>query len=231
MGSYRLARGKSAFTGIGALEGAIFGLMGLMIAFTFSGAASRWETRRYQIIEETNAIGTAYLRIDLLPPHLQPRVRNAFRLYLDTRIATYKTIPVNLKEAYAMIDRSNEMQKEIWTMSVRAVRESGSQAAAMLFLPALNQMIDITTTRTVAAQIHPPSIIFVILILLALVCSLLAGYSTAGNKTRSWIYFLVFAMILTFTIYLILDLEYPRLGLVRIDAADSALIELRNGMK
>src|SRR5437870_4214168 len=65
--------------GHGAVEGAVFALMGLLIAFTFSGAADRFNTRRQLIVEETNAIGTAYLRLDLLPASAQPKLREDFR--------------------------------------------------------------------------------------------------------------------------------------------------------
>src|SRR6266487_5026057 len=61
--------------GVGAVDGAVFALLGLLIAFTFSGAASRFDTRRQLIIEETNDIGTAYLRLDLLPAEAQPGLR------------------------------------------------------------------------------------------------------------------------------------------------------------
>ncbi len=69
-------------SGLGAVEGAVFGLMGLLLAFTFSGAASRFEVRRQLIVQETNAIGTAYLRLDLLPAGDQPKLREDFRAYV-----------------------------------------------------------------------------------------------------------------------------------------------------
>ena len=82
-----------------AVETAIFGLMGLLIAFTFSGAASRYELRRQMIVDEANAIGTAYLRLDLLPSHAQPALREKFRRYLEARIAVYRLIP-DLEASY-----------------------------------------------------------------------------------------------------------------------------------
>jgi hypothetical protein len=73
IGARRLAEDpKGAEAGVGTVEGAIFALLGLLIAFTFSGAASRFDTRRQLVIEETNDIGTAYLQLDLLPVDAQP---------------------------------------------------------------------------------------------------------------------------------------------------------------
>ena len=67
--------------GVGAVEAAIFGLLGLLIAFTFQGASARFDGRREQIVQEANNIGTAWLRIDLLPASAQPGMRDLFRHY------------------------------------------------------------------------------------------------------------------------------------------------------
>jgi hypothetical protein len=231
IGVRRMAQdAEGARAGVGAVEGAVFGLMGLLIAFTFSGAASRFDTRRQLIVEETNDIGTAYLRIDLLPTSAQPAIRESFRRYVDTRLEVYRKLP-DIKAAKEELARATALQGEIWSQAVTACRAEGNQAATMLLLPALNQMIDITTIRTMAAEMHPPIIIFVMLAALALASSLLAGYGMAGGKTRSWIHMIGFAAIMAITAYVILDIEYPRLGLVRVDAFDQALVELRQSMK
>ena len=221
---------EGARAGLGAIEGAIFALLGLLIAFTFSGAAARFDARRQLIVEETNAIGTAYLRIDLLPAEAQPALRDSFRKYVDSRLAVYARLP-DIAAAQEELARSNEIQGELWKHAVTACRQSGSQPATMLLLPAMNQMIDITTTRTMAAQMHPPAVIFAMLGALALAGALLAGYGMAGGKSRSWIHIVAFAAIMALTVYVIMDIEYPRLGLIRVDDFDRALVELREGMK
>ena len=221
---------EGAQVGTGAVEGAVFGLLGLLIAFTLSGAASRFDTRRQLIIEETNAIGTAYLRLDLLPADLQPALRESFRRYVDARLEVYRKMP-NLAAVKVELARVTALQGEIWSQAVTACRETASQPATMLLLPALNEMIDITTTRTMALQMHPPTVIFAMLGGLALLSALLAGYGMAGSATRSWLYLLGFATIMAVTVYVILDIEFPRLGLIRVDAFDQALIELRQSMK
>jgi len=212
------------------VEGAIFGLLGLLVAFTFSGAASRFDGRRQLIIEEANDIGTAWLRLDLLPASSAASLRELFRQYLDSRIESYRKLP-DIPAFRVELVRSNKLQGEIWTAAVAACRESGSQAAPMLLLPALNEMIDITTTRTETTKIHPPPIIFGMLAMLSLAASLLAGYGMAGGKTRNWIHILGFAAVMAVTVYVILDIEYPRLGLIRVESADQVLVELRQSMK
>lgn len=215
--------------GFGAVEGAVFGLLGLLIAFTFSGAASRFDARRQLVGEEANDIGTAYLRIDLLPAQKQPAMRDLFRQYLDARLEVYKKVP-DRQAVKAAMAKAEGLQKEIWTDAVAASQETNTTSASMLLLPALNQMIDITTTRTVASQTHPPVIIFAMLGVLALACALLAGFGMTGQKKRSWLHMLGFAVILTFAVYVILDLEFPRLGFIRVDSADQVLIDLRQSM-
>src|SRR5262245_47909853 len=89
LGRRRRARDpEGAREGFAPIDGAIFGLLGLLVAFTFSGATSRFDTRRDLIVEEANDIGTAYLRLDLLPAPAQPPLRELFRRYTDSRLET-----------------------------------------------------------------------------------------------------------------------------------------------
>jgi len=230
LGRQRQLGDTTAATGLGVVDGAVFGLMGLLIAFTFSGAAARFDARRALIVEEANDIGTAWLRIDLLPDSLQPPIRETFRQYLDARLAAYRAIP-DMQKVNAELARATALQGEIWSLSVAAARQVPGPTAGMLLLPALNAMFDIATTRTMAAKTHPPMVIFGLLAALALACSLMAGYGMAGSATRSWVHILGFAVILTITVYVIMDLEYPRLGLIRVDAFDQVLVDVRASMR
>ena len=172
--------------GVGAVDGAVFALLGLLIAFTFSGASARFDTRRHLIVEETNNIGTAYLRLDLLPAEARRTLRENFRRYLDLRIEAYRKLP-DIAAARELLGTATELQGDIWRQAIAASRmEGAAPSAPMLLLPALNAMFDITTTRTMASEMHPPAIVFVMLFGLALAASLLAGYGMAGGGARSW---------------------------------------------
>jgi len=230
IGLARIAGEGDEGKGLAAVEGAVYGLLGLLIAFTFSGAASRYETRRHLIVEEANAIGTAYLRLDLLSAGAKDSLKEKFRRYVDLRLDYYRKIqdPEASRQSF---DKSADLQGSIWNEAVAAGPAAPVQQAPMLLLPALNQMIDITTTRAVALKMHPPIIIFWMLGGLALLSALLAGYSMAQSKTHSWLHMFVYAAILALIYYVILDLEYPRLGLIRIDAADELLVSVRQAMK
>jgi hypothetical protein len=230
IGLRRLADDSAEAEGIGAVDGAIFAILGLLIAFTFSGASTRFDQRRDLIVEEANNIGTAYLRLDVLSADAQPTLRESFRRYLDARIAAYRKFS-DMRAAQASFAEANALQGQIWRQAVEALRGEGTlPAASVLLLPALNAMFDITTTRTMALQKHPPVVVFVMLFGLALAASLLAGYGMTGSTLRSRFHMLGFALVMATAIYVILDIEYPRLGLIRVDAFDQVLLDLRESM-
>ena len=219
--------------GLGDVDAAIFGLLGLILAFTFSGAASRLEVRRAQIVQEANAIGTAYLRIDVLPVSEQPAIRRLFRQYIDARIDAYERINTanSYSAAKAAIDRAGELQQEIWSCSVAACQSDPKPSSCMLVLPALNEMIDITTTRTMAVFTHSPVLILALLVVLSMLGALLAGYSMSQQPQRSHLHTLIFALAISMTIYTVLDLEYPRFGLINLRSMDRSIIQLRDMIK
>ncbi len=214
--------------GFGVIEGAVFALLGLLVAFTFAGALSRFDERRKLIVDEANSIGTAYLRIDLLPAAAQGEIRENFRNYLDARLAAYRALP-DLDAAQAQLTRANEIQQAIWSRAVTL--SSGTPSATMLVLPALNEMFDIASTRTAAARMHPPAVVFALLFAFSLLGGLLAGNAMAGATARGWLHSIVFAFGLAAAVYVILDMEYPRLGFIRVDAFDQVLVDLRHSLK
>src|SRR5437867_645752 len=93
------------------LEASVFGLMGLLITFIFYGAGTRFDIRRNLISQEANAIGTAYLRLDLLPAEAQPVLRDDFRKYLHSRLAVYRMMP-DIKAVNAALDRSEALHNK-----------------------------------------------------------------------------------------------------------------------
>jgi hypothetical protein len=99
-----------------------------------------------------------------------------------------------------------------------------------LVLSNLNDMIDITLTRAVAMQTHPPAVAFGILVLMVLASALLAGYNMSAAKERNWMHRTTFPVLLTLALYLIFDLEFPRFGLIRVDSFDQILVDVRPTM-
>jgi hypothetical protein len=220
----KLRRQEGPVVESNSVEGAVFALFGLLLAFTFSGAIARYDTHRELSVEESNDIGTAYLRLDLLPAQVQPELRQMFREYTASRLHLYDTVSEDVSP------RTAQLQHEIWQRSVAAAVASGANPdATKLLLPALNAMIDITATRQNAFYMHPPSVVFLLLFGFSCGAAFLAGY---GMKTsgHSWLYMFALALAVTATVYATLEIEYPRRGLIRLVDTDRALIDLRNSM-
>jgi FtsH-binding integral membrane protein len=199
-----------------AIEGAVFALFGLLLAFTFSGALTRYDDHRKILVEEANDITVAYLRLSLLPPAAQPAIRQDFRQYAKIREHRFDHPPGSPqyieagKETYDLLGR-------IWTNTTAAAASPGANPDAIrLLIPALNAMIDITATRKNAYYMHPPAIIFILLFLLAGACAFMAGYSMDTDGRHHWLYTAALAFTVSFTIYVTLEVEYPLYGLIHL---------------
>jgi hypothetical protein len=231
---YRLGRRRHLripenLQAVSAMEASVVGLTGLLIAFIFYGAGARFDIRRNLIVQEANAIGTAYLRLDLLPPDTQPQIRQDFRAYLGSRLSVYQQIP-DVDAVKAALERSSVLQKDIWKKAIEATKTIGP-AGQSLVLGSLNEMIDITTARTVALMTHPPAAVFVLVALAVLVSSVLAGYTMSFSGIRDFAFIAMFSVMVGASVYVIADYEYPRIGLVRIDSVDQLLAEMLDRME
>jgi hypothetical protein len=207
IGCYAKRRTESSHEGTGTIEAAVFALLGLLLGFTFANGISHLDQRRELIVREAT-----------------------FREYLDTRLRVYERLP-NLSSADQELTRAAQLQQDMWAKTVAAERNDPSQHVARVLLPALNDMIDVTTSRTIALHTHLPSLIFGLSISVALLSGLLAGYDMAKRQGRSWLHVVLYAGVIALTIYTVLDLDNPRAGLIRLDAADNALIQLRDSIR
>lgn len=211
------------------MVGAIFGLMGLLIAFSFSGAYTRYEDRRSLIVEESNAIGTAYLRVDLLPLESQAELRNQFKEYAKSRADFYSQLK-EPAEAIHSLRASEKLQKEIWQAAVNSSSGSAYNSARMLIIPSINEMIDIVSVRSVAIQNHPPKLIFYTLAFFAILCSWMSGDSTKSSTKPFIFYSITFATTIAGMLYVILDIEFPSEGLINLNNVNNVLIQLIKSM-
>lgn len=221
-------------SGVGAMDGAVFALFGLLVAFTFSGASTRFDHRRDLMVADAASIRTAYMRIDLLPIDTQPELRQLYRRYVESRIAVQRIAAnrdaADVRAVMAEYDRSVALQGQIWNASVVAAQR-GSPPALGLVISSVNDMISITTARIEAARMHAPTPIMALLFGLAFLSALLAGRNMAASPRRSWLNQVVFSFVIAGSIYAILDYEFPRLGIIRVDAADRLLVEVLQSMR
>lgn len=237
LGARRLSEvGNGAMAGLNAIEGAVFALMGLLLAFSISGALQRFDDRRQLILQEANAISTAYDRADLLQGDERIKTKEMLKTYVRARLDLYRR-PVEFsghegeRFSQEQLARIDALKQEIWEKSVVGCRQTVDTTACSLLLLALNNSFEAARLRAGASERHPPQIIYFMLFGLGLGASLLAGFGMAASQARSLVHMLVFATSLSAALYVITDIEFPRLGLVRVDYFDHFLEEVHANMK
>lgn len=210
--------------GQGPVESSVFAILGLILAFTFTGTLSRYENRVKLVLKEANAIGTAYYRLDLLPPTAQEKLRPLYKEYVKSRIAVFENYQDRQLSNTKYLE-GLRLQGEIWKIANAAVLESKNPGIITLVLSSTNDVIDVANERLQATRIHPPAIVYILLFGLALVSAFLVGQDLAVNKKRPLFYMVMFCVTISGITYIILDLENPRLGIVRIETGDKVLVE------
>lgn len=211
------------------IEGSMLALLGLLLAFTFSSAVNKFDQRRALIIDEANAIGTLYLRLDLLPIESKKIAKNMLKTYLDLHIKAYQALP-NIQEAEHYLGESHQYQTNIWNEATDSCSDMKSNYPCMLLIPALNQVFDIENTRIKNMLLHPPKYIFVLLIFVSLVATFFIGSHIHSRKQASSAHIIFYSLVISLIIFTIIDMEYPRLGFIRVDSFDQVLINLKSSL-
>lgn len=212
--------------GVGPLEGALLGLLALLLSFTFSMSASRYDTRRSLLIQEANNIGTAVLRADMYPDSIRLEFKKDFQQYLETRINYYSAGNDEIKIQKTITDAA-KISAHIWQRATTLSTGSSTTLPHSLMIPALNDMIDVVTSRDAGRLARVPDPIIWLLIILTLLGSLIIGYSKKEQK-NDWIVLSIYSLMTVITIYTIIDLDRPLQGIIRTNTAHQKIIELRS---
>jgi hypothetical protein len=229
-------RGEQALAGLGSIEAAVFALMGLILAFTLSGALQRFDERRQLILKEANSIARAYGRLDLIDEAAKGNLRSRFKDYTRARIDLYqnnidfsafKGAEVAPKIQLAAI---RKLQSEVWSVAVEICRPKNTNFACSAVLNSLQDAFEAARLRDGANERHPPHVVYIMLFTLGLGSSFLAGVTMSAARKRIWVHMVSFAGALALAIFVITDIEFPRLGLVRVDSFDHYLIDLVDPM-
>jgi len=214
---------------VSVAESAVFGLLALLIAFTFSGAYDRFESRKMHIVEEANIFDMSYNYIDLIPENLQPELRNDMRKYFEAYIRAFDDIPY-MSKVNEDLKQAQIYEDKIWNTTVQASKESANKALAQIYIPTFNDMFETAHMGYYITQIHPPAIIFALLIGLAMLGGFLVGYNSAENKQRRPLHSVCYVLLTAITIYVIINMEFPRVGFIDLGTFDRILLEVRGNM-
>lgn len=229
LGQIQLERiGEASRAGVGVLDAPIYALLGLLIGFSFSGSANRFNERRQAMVHQVAAIRTAWHRADLLPVISRAAIRADICRYLDALLAAYAQPPLSERESRERA--AADMARDgVWADAVAACMDATGEKARMLLLPAVTEMFVAVDRERLMRRVHTPAIVLVMIVVTALASFLFLGYALATGP-RSWMHILGAATTISLATYVVVELEFPRAGLVRVDSMDRALVELRSSM-
>lgn len=194
----------------GVVEAAILTLLGLLIGFTFSMAISRYDQRKNYEEEEANAIGTEYLRAELLPAADAARVQGLLKKYLEQRILFYEVRDlVQLEQINATTAR---LQAELWS-SVREPAAAQPTPVAAIVASGMNDVLNTQGYTQAAWWNRIPAAAWLLMAALAIGCNVLIGY---GERKRNRLLLMVLPLAVSISFFLVADIDSPRRGLISV---------------
>jgi hypothetical protein len=209
---------------VGAAVAAALGLVGFMLAFTFSVAGSRFDARRQAVLDEANAIGTTYLRAGILPDGRGENVRRLLREYVDDRLEAVRT-----GELEKVLLRFNELHRRLWGEAEAIAKKHPESIEVGLFVQSLNETIDLHTTRVVAGLYNRiPLPVWVVLYGLIVLAMIGVGYHAGLSSNARSLAFPMLAITLSAVMFIVADLDRPHEGMLRV--GQRALVDVRATM-
>lgn len=202
---------------------AVLGLLALLMGFTFALAVDRFETRRALVLEEANAIGTTYLRTQLLPEPHRERLTRLLVNYVDNRLllATAQSA-----QTQRLVEANDQILTDLWSATAAAFDDIDAKPFSNSYLDTMNNMIDMDSARKAARGAHVPSEVFILLVFYLVVTSAVLGYVLKGGQGRVAAGLLLALLALSLT--LIMDIDRPTGGGIRENQAP--MVALRASM-
>ncbi len=210
------------------IQGAMLGLLALLLGFTFSMSMSRFEVRKQQVLDESNAIGTTYLRAQLMPEPLRKEVSNLLRQYVAVRLQFYQA-GIAGQGFQKAVDQTERLQLQLWSRATVWADQDPRAVTAGLFLQSLNETIDLHSKGLAALENHVPEIILVLLYFVALVAISLIGYGCGLAGRRNFLVTMVTCVLIAAVIAVIIDLDRPQRGLIKVGLG--RMVELRQSLE
>lgn len=210
---------------VNAIQASLLGILALLLGFTFSSALQRYDSRSEALVAETNAIGTAWLRTALLPDSHRAQAREALRDYVDLRVVANASTMDNYKGLAAMRAQTARMQARVWDVATRAATAHPDPVTTGLHVEAVNAMLDAYVRRNAALDRRVPEVVLFLLVGTFLMAGVVVGFATGVAGHRPSLASHVMVALIAVLVFIILDLDRPRRGLVQVD--HGTLLELR----
>lgn len=222
----RRRRGEDPEKIVATLQGALLALVGLLLAFTFGMANSRFEARKQLVVQEANDIGTTWLRTAFLPEPERSASRELLRAYLAERVEFYGDRERSDDPALlaAFLDGSRRQLDALWAEATRAAERSRDDHPVALYVEALNATIDTHSSRLAAARNHVPETTLLLLAALTAGSAWSIGHSAGLSGKRHFLTTTTFNLLIVLVIVVVLDIDRPRRGWIRV--SQGPLVEL-----
>lgn len=213
---------------VATVEGALLGLLALLLGFAFAMAMSRFDTRKQVVLDEVNDLATTFLRAHLLPERRQATCVRLLEEYVQSRIDFLRagTDEVLSRKAQAA---SCQLQVRLWSEAVAAAHEDPNEVRTGYFIESLNNLIDDHTKRSIAMENHVPEAILHLLILVATLAIAVTGYSAGLREKRLKALWAILVVLTASTLIVIIDLDRPRRGLIRV--SEDGMIRLQSDLE
>ena len=213
---------------LNSIQASIVGILALLLGFTFSLSLQRYDSRSEAVVEEANAIGTTYLRAQLLPSELKNNVQVSLRQYVDLRIQESELSLSDYSARKILLDKTTDTQSILWDFAKQAAEIDPNLVKTGLFIQSLNDVIDNFSKRNAALNRHVPELILVLLYGTFLLAGVILGFTSgvAGIRPSVVSYFMVILIVIL--VYIILDLDRPRRGFIEV--SQLPLIELQTSL-
>jgi hypothetical protein len=218
----------SAKSELGTLQGAMIGLLALLLAFSFAMAESRFNTRRQMVLEEANAIGTTYLRSKALAEPYRVKVVKLLQDYVASRLEDYAT-GAEQKTLDEVNNRTNQLQTQLWSPAMDAVSQDPHSIPLGLFISSLNEVFDLREKRDIATQNHVPEAVILLLFFVAILAMGIVGFGCGIGDWRNLSVTVTMSLIITLVILVIMDLDRPRRGFIQV--SQQSMVNLQSSMK
>ncbi len=231
--AYRVARHSAAkadpglSTQTNAIQAGILGLLALLLGFSFNMALQRFDARSAAAIEEANAIGTAWLRTSLLPEQHAAKLASLLSDYVDIRLQGGKIDMASPAKREEIMAQTLQLQSQLWRVVTDGDTTDVLPARVSLVIQALNQVIDSYGERQAQLDKHVPEVVLLLLFVIFIVSGSILGAAAGLAGGRPLLATVSMAALIVLVIFIVIDLDRPRRGLIQVDQSSMSALRLQ----
>lgn len=214
---------------VSAIQSSILGILALLLAFTFSLSLQRFDSRSEAVVNEANAIGTAYLRAQLLPASLRDDAQVALREYLELRVQASAVSGVERAEREVLLTKTARSQTTLWGFARRAAEANPNPVTSGLFIQSLNEVFDAFGRRVAALDRHVPEMVLLLLYVTFVMAGAIVGFASGAGGHRPSMVSYIMIVLMVVLVFIILDLDRPRRGVIEV--SQKSLYDLQAAIK